>query len=107
MMCAKLPSELREMALGIAQVRYWELGKEYRLMLARMEREYPIVVPEDGDLVLRQYPYANGFMIDRKSEQIAKAWLDFCQEHDGWDFLMFDPTDFRRACNDEIEPLTV
>lgn len=96
-MCAKLLPELQEMALGIAQVLYWKLGKEYRLMLARMEREYPVVVPEDGDLVLCQYPCMEGFMIDRETEQIAKAWLDFCQEHDGWSFLVFDPCDFQRA----------
>ncbi|TFH54370.1 MAG: hypothetical protein E4G89_00075 [Methanothrix sp.] len=100
-----MDSLLREMALGIAQVRYWDLGKEYRRMLARMEREYPVAVPEDGDLVLCQCPYADDFMIDQESEQIARAWFDFCQEHDGWSFLVFDPCDFRKACNDEIEPL--
>jgi len=100
-----MESLLREMALGIAQVRYWELGKEYRRTLARMEREYPVAAPEDGDPVLRQYPYVDGFMIDQESEQTAKAWFDFCSEHDGWSFLVFDPCDFRMACNAEIKSL--
>ncbi len=99
--------ELQAMALGIAQVRYWDLGKKYRLMLAGMEREYPATASGEknidlANIVLGQYSYMDGFVIDRESEQIANAWFDFCKEHDGWNFKVFDPCDIRMMFSGQL-----
>ncbi len=97
---------LQELALGIAQVRYWELRKRYNQMLGRMEQAFPqrkVECADDPGYAEMIPAQVQGFLIDPESEKIAREWDDFCKEHEDWTFNLFDPCDIAAMFTDDIE----
>jgi hypothetical protein len=84
---------LQEIALGLAQVRYWDLRNTYNLMIGELELAYPGRV--------------DYFVIDPDREKVAREWFAFFLEHEGWSFLLFDPCDITACLSDEIEELGI
>lgn len=88
-----MEKDLQDIALGIAQVRFWELSKCYNLMMAELSLS-PV---DDVDAIL----------VDPGRIQIALDWLDFSREHDGWSFLLFDPSDINRCIDSDIQEIEI
>jgi hypothetical protein len=66
---------LKEIAIGIAQIQFWELGRKYRSLMA----EHPEI------------------------QKTVEDWWDFRVSHRGETFLAFDPVDIRAMCNNDLK----
>lgn len=62
---------------------------------------------DDGRAFLSPVDDVDAILVDPGRIQIALDWLDFSREHDGWSFLLFDPSDINRCIDSDIQEIEI